>query len=157
MRTRQRSALDHWRGGWGGKGDHPRTVTPLPFVTKHNISLAGRGNNGETGLWRSTSVFLYSSDRFCSESKPRLTRPEPQGQAKKDGMTRQPRLNVGYISVPPNNLTLMFSVFCNWRRQAAIFTGAWPRVSKGHHDSATFYEAYSNALITCVTKGLVML
>lgn len=30
-------------------GDLPRTVAPLPFVTRHNISLAGRANNGEVG------------------------------------------------------------------------------------------------------------
>lgn len=28
-------------------GDLPRTVAPLPFVTEHNISSAGRANNGE--------------------------------------------------------------------------------------------------------------
>ena len=51
-------------GGGGGGGDEdgdlPRTVAPLPFVTEHNISLAGRANNGEkreTGLRRSTSAF----------------------------------------------------------------------------------------------------
>lgn len=44
---RRQSASHHWRGGWGGKGDHPRTVTPLPFVTQNNISVAGTANNGE--------------------------------------------------------------------------------------------------------------
>lgn len=34
-------------GGSAGWGDLPRTVAPLPFVTEHNISSAGRANNGE--------------------------------------------------------------------------------------------------------------
>lgn len=39
------------RGGrWRGPPPHClRPSTPLPFVTEHNISLAGRANNGEVG------------------------------------------------------------------------------------------------------------
>lgn len=76
-------AAEHWiigeELGAGGKGDHPLTVTPLPFVTKHNISLADWGNNGETGLWRSSSIFLYSSDKSAQSRNPAL-----QGQSHKE-------------------------------------------------------------------------
>ncbi|KAK5847890.1 hypothetical protein PBY51_016982 [Eleginops maclovinus] len=37
-------------GRWRGPPPHClRPSAPLPFVTEHNISLAGRANNGEVG------------------------------------------------------------------------------------------------------------
>lgn len=56
---RGRGAVKRGEGAGGGGEDggggppphclHPSA--PLPFVTEHNISLAGRANNGEVCVW----------------------------------------------------------------------------------------------------------
>lgn len=70
QRGRGGGAPESWDGrlGWGGARRLPRAVAVAapPFVSRHNISLAGGANNGEvegcwggTVLWRSASAFFF--------------------------------------------------------------------------------------------------
>lgn len=67
-------------GGAGGrwKGPPPhclRLGAPLPFVTEHNISLAGRANNGEVG--KRDSGDPPPPSREDQISSPQVRGPEP--------------------------------------------------------------------------------